>query len=233
LDEDLKRIAARLRGWRNEAGLTLQKLGDRSGVSASTIHKIENLQTVPTISILLKVANGLNRRPSELLEDIDTESQVAILRRNDRHRLSISGDVELEHLIGMIPRNRLDAWRIHLQAGRGPGRPGSDVWNFHGELVIFVEEGCIEVELGGESNVIEIGDSIHFDSSTPHSWVAGRGQPAKVTVIAIIPEHLHADARSRAAAVAVSGIESFEIQKVEAADEAIVADRDVADREAP
>ena len=226
MDEDLKRIAARLRGWRDEAGLTLQKLGDRSGVSASTIHKIENLQTVPTISVLLKVANGLNRRPSELLEELDTESQVAILRRNERRRLSITEHVDLEHLIGMIPRNRLDAWRLHLGPGRGAGMPGTDAWNFHGELVIFVEEGCIEVELSGESNVIEIGDSIHFDSSMPHKWVAGRGQPARVTVIAIIPEQLHADARSRAAAVAVSGIEAFEIQKVEASNEAIVADRE-------
>jgi transcriptional regulator with XRE-family HTH domain len=226
LDDDLKRIAARLRGWRDEAGLTLQKLGDRSGVSASTIHKIENLQTVPTISVLLKVANGLNRRPSELLEDIETEKQVAILRSQDRHRLSITEHVELEHLIGMIPRNRLDAWRIHLGAGRGAGMPGTDAWNFYGELMIFVEEGCIEVELGGESYVIEAGDSIHFDSSTPHSWVAGRGKPARVTAIAMIPEHLHADARSRAAAVAVSGIDSIEVRKIEATDGAFLANPD-------
>jgi transcriptional regulator with XRE-family HTH domain len=36
-------------------------------VSASTIHKIENLQTVPTIAVLLKVAHGLGRKSSELL----------------------------------------------------------------------------------------------------------------------------------------------------------------------
>ena len=65
MDDDLKRIASRIREWRDAAGLTLQKLGDRAGVSASTIHKIENLQTIPTIAVLLKIANGLNRRPSE------------------------------------------------------------------------------------------------------------------------------------------------------------------------
>lgn len=224
MDDDLKRIAARLRGWRDDAGLTLQKLGDRSGVSASTIHKIENLQTIPTISVLLKVASGLNRRPSELLENIETEKQVAILRREDRRRLSINGHVELEHLISMIPHNRLDVWRVHLEPGRGAGRPGTDVWNFSGELVILVEEGCIEVELSGESYMVEAGDSIHFDSSTPHRWVAGRGKSAKVTALAMIPERLHADAKSRAAAVAVSGIESFETQETEASDGAFVAD---------
>ena len=86
VDEDLKRIAARIRSWRDEAGLTLQQLGDRSNVSASTIHKIENLQTVPTIAVLLKVAHGLNRRPSELLAEVDVGRQVEVLQAAARLR---------------------------------------------------------------------------------------------------------------------------------------------------
>lgn len=214
MDDDLKRIAARIRSWRDEAGFTLQKLGDRSGVSASTIHKIENLQTTPTIAVLIKVANGLNRRPSELLEEIDVGKQVAILRRKDRQRLSPSEHTELEHLVGMIPRNRLDVWRIHLQAGRGAGRPGTDAWHFQGEMVLLVEEGCIEIELGGESYVIEAGDSIHFDSSLPHRWVAGRDEPASLIALVMLPEHLQSDLISRAAEAA--GIRLLEVREAEA-----------------
>jgi len=214
LDDDLKRIAARIRSWRDEAGFTLQKLGDRSGVSASTIHKIENLQTTPTIAVLIKVANGLNRRPSELLEEIDVGKQVAILRRKDRQRLSPSEHTKLEHLVGMIPRNRLDVWRAHLQAGRGAGRPGTDAWQFHGEMVLLVEQGCIEIELGDESYVIEAGDSIHFDSSLPHRWIAGREKPASLIALVMLPERLQSDLISRAAEAA--GIESIEVREAEA-----------------
>ena len=213
MDDDLKRIAARIRSWRDEAGLTLQKLGDRSGVSASTIHKIENLQTVPTIAVLLKVANGLNRRPSELLEEIDAAKQVAILRRKDRQSLSISKHTKLEHLIGMIPRNRLDVWRVHLQPGSGAGMPGTDAWSFHGEMVIFVEEGCVEFELDGESYVADVGDSIHFDTSLPHRWVAGGETPATLIAVTIMPKHLQADLMSRVAAIAKN--ESSEVREAE------------------
>lgn len=225
MDDDLKRLAARLRTWRGDAGLTLQKLGDRSGVSASTIHKIENLQTVPTISVLLKVAGGLNRRPSELLEEIEAGKQVSVLRHKDRMALSTSEATEVEHLIGMIPHNRLDAWRVTLGAGRGAGRAGTDAWHFPGELAIFVEEGCIDFESGDESHLIEVGDSVHFDSSIPHRWVAAQGKPAKLVVICILPERLQADIRSRIAAAA-EVVSAKKLKESEQSDEMISLRRD-------
>ena len=217
LDEDLKRIAARIRRWRDEADLTLQQLGDRSDVSASTIHKIENLQTVPTIAVLLKIANGLNRRPSELLTEGDGEKQIAVLRRSDRQNICLNTESNLEHLIGMIPRNRLDVWRVRMPAGRGAGRPGTDAWRFNGEVVILVEDGCIEAEIGSESFVLEAGDSIHFDPSISHRWIAGGGKPAIVMCLAMIPSRLQADLVSRIAmATAGEAVESVDRDSVRA-----------------
>ena len=199
MDEDLKRIAARIRRWRDASDLTLQQLGERSGVSASTIHKIENLQTVPTIAVLLKVANGLNRRPSELLAEADADRQVALLRRDDRQHLAMNKDTHLEHLVGMIPRNRLDLWRVQLEPGRGAGREGTDAWRFNGELVIMVEDGQIDATVGEDTYVLDVGDSLHFDPSIPHRWVAGGGKTATILCFAMIPSRLQADLVSRIA----------------------------------
>lgn len=199
MDDDLKRIAARIRTWRNDARLTLQQLGDRSAVSASTIHKIENLQTVPTIAVLLKVANGLGRRPSELLAEIEVGDQVAILRRDERPRAQLGDGGELEHLIAAIPRGQLDLWRVRLEPGIGVGMPGSEPWQFRGEVALLVEEGNVEVTVGGESFEIGRGDSMHFDPSLPHRWVAGGGKPAMLLVTALLPDRIHADLATRIA----------------------------------
>lgn len=199
MDDDLKRIAARIRTWRNDARLTLQQLGDRSGVSASTIHKIENLQTVPTIAVLLKVAHGLGRRPSELLAEIEAGDQVALLRRDERPRSLLVDGGEIEHLIGMIPRSQLDVWRIRLEPGIGVGMPGSEPWQFHGEVALLVEEGSLEATIGEEAYTVARGDSLHFDPNVPHRWFAGADKPAMVLVTAILPDRLHADLATRIA----------------------------------
>ncbi len=208
MDDDLKRIAGRVRTWRNEARLTLQQLGDRSGVSASTIHKIENLQTVPTIAVLLKVAHGLGRRPSELLAEVEAGEQVCVLRRDDRPRAQFGDGGELEHLIGMIPRSQLEVWRLRLEPGIGVGMPGTEAWQFHGEVALIVEEGCIEAMIGPETFEIARGDSLHFDPSLPHRWFAAGGKPAMVLVSAILPDRLHAALAARIATAAERGSDS-------------------------
>lgn len=65
----LNDMANQLRACRARDGLTLQQLAIRCGVAASTIHKIEAQQMVPTVSVLLKIARGLGRRPEELVRD--------------------------------------------------------------------------------------------------------------------------------------------------------------------
>jgi transcriptional regulator with XRE-family HTH domain len=100
-------MAIRIRTWRDEAGMNLQQIGDQSGVSASTIYKIENLQTVPTIAVLLKVSNGLNRRPSELLADVEAGSEVNVLGSRDRPESTIEARAKLDtwcrRFLEMVP----------------------------------------------------------------------------------------------------------------------------------
>jgi transcriptional regulator with XRE-family HTH domain len=62
-------MASQIRAYRAADGLTLKQLAGRSGVAASTIHKVESQQMVPTVGVLLKIAKGLGRRPRELIRD--------------------------------------------------------------------------------------------------------------------------------------------------------------------
>jgi transcriptional regulator with XRE-family HTH domain len=79
----LSDMAKQIRGCRMEEGLTLQQLSTRSGVAASTIHKVESGQMVPTVAILLKIARGLGRRPDELVRDQATLENAAELAASE------------------------------------------------------------------------------------------------------------------------------------------------------
>ena len=57
---------------------------------------------------------------------------------------------------------------------------------------------------GGEAYILDAGDSMHFDPSLPHRWIAGGGKPAMVLVTAILPDRIHADLANRIARAAQS-----------------------------
>src|SRR5690606_7273277 len=67
LDQDLDATAAAIAEIRAARRMTLADLGQRSGVAASTISRIENRQTSPTFVVLQKIAAGLSVPVSSLL----------------------------------------------------------------------------------------------------------------------------------------------------------------------
>jgi len=103
----LRDMAGRVRDCRTGEGLTLQQLATRCGVAASTIHKIEAQQMVPTVSVLMKIARGLGRRPEELVRDrvdeADGAGAGAGANGQDREREAKDAN-DAERAIG--------AWRI-------------------------------------------------------------------------------------------------------------------------
>jgi transcriptional regulator with XRE-family HTH domain len=69
-------MATQIRACRAADGLTLKQLAARCGVAASTIHKVEAQQMVPTVGVLLKIARGLGRSPQDLIRDEFPDSQA-------------------------------------------------------------------------------------------------------------------------------------------------------------
>ena len=72
-DVSALQLGERLRTLRKGLGWTLQDLAKRSGVSLSTLSKIENAQVAPTFDSLLKAARGLGISFETLLAQASSE----------------------------------------------------------------------------------------------------------------------------------------------------------------
>lgn len=52
-----------------------------------------------------------------------------------------------------------------------PGQKRSEVTTHAGEEFLYVIEGEVSLTLEGKSFVLHAGDSAHYQSTVPHSWV--------------------------------------------------------------
>ena len=198
MDRHLLKIAGRIHAWRDEAGYTLQELADRSHVAASTVHKIEKNQTVPTISVLLKICAALDRRPDELLVE-DSPEFVAALRRKEDHLVVGSKDRSvIEQLAIGIANSTIDVWRVYHKPGAGSG-PAARRISYKGELIVICEEGELTFELEDDAYKINAGDSLHFNTEVPHKWRNTGSVDSAALFFGTIPKNLHRSLREERA----------------------------------
>lgn len=69
LNEDLVKVGARIRGVREQAGLSLQDLARLCGISGPALSSIETGKRDLRVTSLLRIASALRVRPTDLLED--------------------------------------------------------------------------------------------------------------------------------------------------------------------
>jgi transcriptional regulator with XRE-family HTH domain len=73
LDDVGRRLAARLAGLRTENGWSLDDLAGRSGVSRSTLSRLERAEISPTAALLGRLCSVYRRTLSQLLAEVEAE----------------------------------------------------------------------------------------------------------------------------------------------------------------
>lgn len=184
VDEQIARISRRLRRWREDDALTLQELAERGGLATSTVQKVETGQMMPSLAVLLKLARGLGRPVTELLEDGELEVDVFHSKACERQSVGRGGSLVVERLSGNLQRPSLETWQVTLEPGASSG---SDPIQYEGEELVVCESGFVTFRVGEAEYALQAGDSLHFKASIAHSWYNDGSQPARFTITGTLP----------------------------------------------
>ena len=198
-DDEVARISDRIRQWREAKGITQQDLATRSGLAVSTVHKVETSQMIPSISVLLKLAHGLGRRPAEIVADAEYEEAVAVMRSADRKHIGFEGRIVVERLSGEIFDPILEMWRVTLHPGMSSGH--GPIRN-DGEALIVCEKGSLVVQIGEDEHILRAGDAVHFKAKIPHSWRNKSRSVARFTITGTLPKEMLSFLHNRVAQAA-------------------------------
>ncbi|WP_181444619.1 helix-turn-helix domain-containing protein [Bacillus sp. 03113] len=159
-----ERIGANLRQFRVNKGIGVEALAKQIGVSKLTLIKIERGEANPTLSVIWKIANGLNIPITALLS---IESDVSIARKRDGLKLISSNDVlvaePLFHSHGSMElyRGYLQPRAEYLSEAHRAG-----VMEF-----VTVMSGQLTVEVDGDTYHLDEYDSIRFKGDRPHKYI--------------------------------------------------------------
>jgi len=194
VDREIAELALRIRQRREQEGLTLGELAERSGVAPSTIQKVETGQMTPSVAVLFKIARGLGRAVSDFIRDGEPSRPLVHLRAEDRPRIGPRDGTSFERVSGDVPDPKLEMWRVQIDPGAlGPRRP----IQYQGEALVVCERGRPTLHVGEVEVALAAGDSLHFDASAGMSWKNEGSRSAVFTVTGTLPEQLRASLQSR------------------------------------
>lgn len=161
-----RRVAENLRERRRALNLSLDDLARASGVSRAALSQIETCKTNPSLSVLWKVAVGLQIPFSELIGE--RREVVSLLRRNEAEVLrSVDGKMESRPLARAGAGPGVEAYELRLAPRAAhAAEPHADGTR---EL-ITVLAGALKMTVGPETYLLAVGDSLVFPADQRHVY---------------------------------------------------------------
>lgn len=160
-------VGSNLRRLRKAHGFSLERLAELSGVSRAMLGQIETAKSVPTVSLLWRVADALGV-PVATLVSTENEPSVAVLSRNGASVLVGSeGRYSSRSLLPGNRQRQTGFFELRFAAGHRESFPASALGTHHN---IVVAQGRLSVAINGDETVIlEEGDAIAFEASSAYA----------------------------------------------------------------
>ncbi|MEY9876411.1 transcriptional regulator with XRE-family HTH domain [Streptacidiphilus sp. MAP12-33] len=182
-------VGPRLRELRKKRGTTLAGLAETTGISVSTLSRLESGERRPTLELLLPLARAHQVPLDELVGAPEVGDPRVRLKPVHRHGATI---MALTHNPGGV-----QAFKMIIP----PERCEPDLRTHEGYEWLYVLAGELRLVLADHDLVMKAGEAAEFDTRLPH-WFGSTGT-APVEVLSLFGpqgERMHVRAQPRRAA---------------------------------
>jgi len=189
-DRTLDAVGPRLKQLRQRRDITLGDLAQETGISSSTLSRLEAGLRRPTLEQLLPLARTYGVTLDELVDAPPTGDPRVNLRP------IVNGDGST-----VLPLTRrpggIQAYKFVLPVGRDDAEP--DLHSHEGYDWAFVLNGRLRLVLGEHDLILEPGEAAEFDTRTPHWFAATSSGPVEyLSLIGKQGERAHVRAAPKA-----------------------------------
>jgi transcriptional regulator with XRE-family HTH domain len=169
LDAALGAVGPRLRALRKDRDATLADLSARTGISVSTLSRLESGARKPTLELLLPLAKAHNVTLDDLVGAPPTGDPRIHLRPVKRHGMI--------HLPLTRRPGGIQAYKLIIPGG---ARKEPDPQVHEGYEWMYVLNGNLRVLLGDYDFTMRPGEAAEFDTRVPHWFGSADDEPVEI-----------------------------------------------------
>lgn len=179
-------IGKKIRDLRKKAGLILQDLSDRTGLSKPLLSQIEKEVVSPPIATLLKISKALKVNIGFFFQDGDPEEKVVLVRKDEskvidsRYFGREESGYYYEALAYKKSKKYMEPFLVEFKRKKAEKL---SYFSHDGEEFIYLLEGTLEFRTENQQYVLYPGDSLYFESSIPHAYRALERRNARALTV--------------------------------------------------
>jgi mannose-6-phosphate isomerase-like protein (cupin superfamily) len=180
MQEKIKQVARRIRELRDIYRVSAAQLAQELSLTEEEYLGLENGNVDIPVGILHQVAQRFHVELTTLLTGEEPRLHTyAVTRSGLGVSVDRSRDYSYQSLAYNFIHKRAEPFLVTVDPGPAHvnSHPGQE---FH-----YVLEGTLQVDLGSRAVVLEVGDSLYFDSSVPHCLTALHDRPARLLAVIV------------------------------------------------
>jgi transcriptional regulator with XRE-family HTH domain len=174
-------VGKALKTARKDAGMSMDDLAKRSGVSQPFISQLERGLFSPSLSTLYRIAAVLDLHPSALLPS-GPNGETKLVRAGHGARLAMSDEPHSPsaRMLSRPGHTNLEAFEYEIDSAAEL----TEWFEHSGEEFLLVLSGALTIEVEPDAPItLRRGDSLHFDAKARHRWIAARHKPARIVLV--------------------------------------------------
>lgn len=177
-EEDVPKggFGAMVRQLREARGWSAEELAQKTGQTPDFIDQVESDRMSPPVGFIISMAKAMEVDPGAFLSKEertairDRRAQAFHQRTHNYSYTTLTPDAEASHLRAFMVT--IDPHLAHKPVA----------YKHEGEEFIYVMTGDLEFTLGSKVYKLKAGESIHFNSDTPHKLKSVSSEPTRCLV---------------------------------------------------
>lgn len=168
-------VGSKLKQVRTQKGVTLTELSAATGISKSTLSRLESGQRKPSLELLLPIAHAHGIALDDLVDAPVVGDPRIRLRPQKRGGRVVVPLTELP--------SGMHAWKVLIP----PERKRPQMRSHEGYEWLYVLSGELRLMLGGHDITMKAGEVAEFDTQVPHWFGAAGDRP--VEILSLLGKH--------------------------------------------
>lgn len=185
----LSEVAGRIREMREIVGYSVEQMAEKTGVTTEQYKKYEAGLVDFPFTFIHHCALAFNLEITDILEGESAHlSSYTVTRKGKGQTTAKEDGIQIQNLAPMFKNKLAEPYYVTYEYSNEQHSMPIHLTKHSGQEFDLVLEGSLKVQIGDHVEVLEEGDSIFYNSSTPHGMIAVGGKDCKFLAFVISGE---------------------------------------------